>query len=210
MADHPSGSSSKRSNPPPRDIDAVIFHRRRTRTLKACYPCRRRKVKCNRGQPCDKCSDRGHPDLCIYTARSPISLPVRQAATTIEDEEGAEEELPTQHRIQTIQEGLYVDSLELYSSKVYLGPGSLPQLLAAYPKLRAPNAETTSPPFANDDITPQVIFETLCLHNSGVNFPFAVLWSPDDGPDKVCTALPSDDIVQRYVNQHHFPPLAQR
>lgn len=202
MVDHPSNARRQRSNPPPRDIDAAIFHRRRTRALKVCYPCRRRKVKCNRGQPCDKCSDRGHPDLCIYTARSSISLPVRQAVTTNKNDDVNEEHLPTQHRIQTIQEGLYVDSLELYSSKVYLGPGSLPQLLAAYPKLRAPNTETASAHLATEDVTPQAIFETLCLHNSGVNFPFAVLWSPNDGPEKVCTALPSDDVVQRYAKQH--------
>lgn len=192
----------QRSNPLPRDIDAVIFHRRRSRTPKACYPCRRRKVKCDRGEPCDKCSDRGYPDLCVYTARSSISISVRNAATAENEHAHEQQPLPRQHRIQTIQEGLYVDSSELYSSKVYLGPGSLPQLLAAYPKSTTPDAEAVSPPLATGEITSQAIFETLCLHNSGVNFPFAVLWSPEDGPEKVCTALPSDDIIHRYVSKH--------
>ncbi|KAF2813169.1 uncharacterized protein BDZ99DRAFT_250993 [Mytilinidion resinicola] len=44
------------------------FRRQRNRT--SCYPCRTRKVKCDREQPCANCAARGYPELCTLTPRS--------------------------------------------------------------------------------------------------------------------------------------------
>lgn len=45
----------------------------RTRILKACDWCRRRKIKCDGdGPPCYKCAENACPDLCVYMPR-PLS-----------------------------------------------------------------------------------------------------------------------------------------
>jgi len=48
------------------EVDAIIRNRRKVRDPKACYACHRRKVKCDRGLPCDSCVKRDHPELCSY------------------------------------------------------------------------------------------------------------------------------------------------
>ncbi|OKL56569.1 hypothetical protein UA08_08068 [Talaromyces atroroseus] len=40
---------------------------RKLRTPKACYPCYRRKVKCDRNSPCALCVKRGYAHLCTFT-----------------------------------------------------------------------------------------------------------------------------------------------
>jgi hypothetical protein len=45
-----------------------ILRERKKRDQTSCYPCRSRKVKCNRQLPCDTCVKRGYPDLCLYNA----------------------------------------------------------------------------------------------------------------------------------------------
>ncbi|KAF2404068.1 hypothetical protein EJ06DRAFT_535462 [Trichodelitschia bisporula] len=50
----------------PSDIDDVLRRKRKARGLKACYPCRQRKVKCSYESPCRTCSEREHPELCTY------------------------------------------------------------------------------------------------------------------------------------------------
>lgn len=40
---------------------------RKLRTPKACYPCYKRKVKCDRNLPCSLCVKRGYADLCTFT-----------------------------------------------------------------------------------------------------------------------------------------------
>ncbi|KAL7919990.1 fungal-specific transcription factor domain-containing protein [Trichoderma austrokoningii] len=48
------------------EIDRVL-RRKRKPTEKACYPCHRRKVRCNHGQPCSTCQRRGYPEICSYS-----------------------------------------------------------------------------------------------------------------------------------------------
>lgn len=43
---------------------------RKARKQAACYPCQRRKVKCDRGSPCKVCIARGHSFLCSYGRQS--------------------------------------------------------------------------------------------------------------------------------------------
>lgn len=40
---------------------------RKLRIPKACYPCYKRKVKCDRNSPCSLCVKRGYPHLCTFT-----------------------------------------------------------------------------------------------------------------------------------------------
>ncbi|KAH6638479.1 fungal-specific transcription factor domain-containing protein [Boeremia exigua] len=48
------------------EADRVLRERRRSRNKVACYPCKKRKVKCDAGQPCAMCVRRGHPAICMY------------------------------------------------------------------------------------------------------------------------------------------------
>lgn len=48
------------------EIDHILRQKRKP-TEKACYPCHRRKVRCNHGQPCNTCQRRGHPEICSYS-----------------------------------------------------------------------------------------------------------------------------------------------
>lgn len=60
------------------EIDRVLQLKRKQREAKACYPCRRRKVKCDSGHPCRTCQKRGHPQICAYDVTkdsSPHSFP---------------------------------------------------------------------------------------------------------------------------------------
>ncbi len=39
---------------------------RRNRRVFVCIPCHRRKLKCDKGQPCSRCLQSGTPTECIY------------------------------------------------------------------------------------------------------------------------------------------------
>lgn len=47
-------------------VMAVLKNSRKARKQTTCYPCQRRKVKCDRGLPCAVCVARGHSFLCSY------------------------------------------------------------------------------------------------------------------------------------------------
>ncbi|KAI0010990.1 hypothetical protein F4779DRAFT_616058 [Xylariaceae sp. FL0662B] len=63
----PSGTSS--SGHSPEEQFRVV--RRRNRVPLSCYPCRTRKLKCNRGSPsCENCIKRGDTQSCVYATPS--------------------------------------------------------------------------------------------------------------------------------------------
>jgi hypothetical protein len=47
-------------------IDNLLAKRRRKSFPKACYPCRRRKVRCDHNHPCGSCTTLEQPELCVY------------------------------------------------------------------------------------------------------------------------------------------------
>lgn len=52
--------------------DRILNLKRKEREVGACYPCRKRKVKCDGTKPCHTCQKRHHPDICTYDpARDP-------------------------------------------------------------------------------------------------------------------------------------------
>ncbi len=52
------------------EVDALLVSRRkiRGRNKKACYPCHRRKIKCDQNLqvPCTNCQRSPHPELCSF------------------------------------------------------------------------------------------------------------------------------------------------
>lgn len=60
----PSSTSSTNGASPDGQPYRVV--RKRNRIPLSCAPCRHRKLKCNRGHPCDNCSKRGDTAACSY------------------------------------------------------------------------------------------------------------------------------------------------
>jgi hypothetical protein len=50
-----------------RALSEVLRTKRKARLQRVCQPCRIRKVKCSYQSPCHSCTERGHPELCIYS-----------------------------------------------------------------------------------------------------------------------------------------------
>ncbi|KID82237.1 phenylacrylic acid decarboxylase [Metarhizium guizhouense ARSEF 977] len=48
------------------EADRVLRQKRRARGPSACYPCKKRKVKCDGSVPCQTCRKRQHPQICTY------------------------------------------------------------------------------------------------------------------------------------------------
>ena len=57
------------------EIDHVLRRKRNQNEAKACIPCRRRKVKCDKSHPCNTCRKRGHPLICAYAPGHQSSAP---------------------------------------------------------------------------------------------------------------------------------------
>ncbi|KAI0876869.1 fungal-specific transcription factor domain-containing protein [Hypoxylon argillaceum] len=64
----PSATTSSSGHSPEEQFRVV---RRRNRVPLSCYPCRTRKLKCNRGAPsCENCVKRGDTQSCVYATPS--------------------------------------------------------------------------------------------------------------------------------------------
>lgn len=186
----PGGDSTE--NIPAGDFDLLLFRRRRFRTAKACYPCRRRKVKCDLNQPCGTCISREHPDLCDYTTNTFIGA----ESSTSEQSPSTREQQPPEvahanAAASGMAQGVFVDLALPYNTKVHVGSESLPSLFST-----AGRAGKESPPsLLKLSTNPKIIFELLCLQDSSTTFPFTNLWMPGDGIEKVYSALPEDDVI---------------
>ena len=166
---------------PPVDFDRLLLKRRRFRSAKACYPCRRRKVKCDLAQPCASCLSRNHPDLCDYRTG------LAGAVANVTSEEHPAEDTSTRSYVSESPHGLYMDPIPPFRTKVYVGPESLPSIVPA-----SMTPETQSRPGRSA----QRVFELLCLQDNSQTFPFTSLWSPGDDLSTVCSALPEDKVVR--------------
>ena len=78
----PSPSSKPSPDGPPR---------KRKRKTYSCIDCRRRKLKCDREQPCSRCQKEGHPQTCIFNAESGAEF----NGSEIEEPDGVFRNLPT-------------------------------------------------------------------------------------------------------------------
>ncbi|KAH6871622.1 c6 zinc finger domain-containing protein [Thelonectria olida] len=76
----PVGGKSPTNNPETTPLRSILRARQQARSRKSCFPCRERKVRCNRNHPCLTCCKRGHPDLCQYQDHfQPPTTPTAQA-----------------------------------------------------------------------------------------------------------------------------------
>jgi hypothetical protein len=77
-----------------------------------------------------------------------------------------------------------MDPIPPYETKVHIGSDSLAGHLCSLG-----NGYTVT--------NPQAIFELLCLQDSSPTFQLTSLWRPEDGLEKVCLALPDNEVVSR-------------
>jgi hypothetical protein len=54
----------------------IDINRKRARPTKSCLECRRKKLKCDRTQPCQQCRKLGREALCVYANGPPQSFEV--------------------------------------------------------------------------------------------------------------------------------------
>ncbi|KAK1254094.1 hypothetical protein MKX08_008089 [Trichoderma sp. CBMAI-0020] len=176
-------------NIPAGDFDLLLFRRRRFRTAKACYPCRRRKVKCDLNQPCGTCISREHPDLCDYTTNTFTGADPSTSEQSLDSREQQQSEASNVNSTASaMAQGVFVDLTLPYGTKVHLGSESLPGVFSTA-------GQKGKDPSLNPSMDPKAIFELLCLQNSSTTFPFTNLWMPGDGIEKVYSALPEDDVI---------------
>jgi hypothetical protein len=89
----------------PTDIKSMMYGKRKLRIPKACYPCYKRKVKCDRTLPCALCVKRGHPHQCTFThpskklSPSSVSSPERDSEKTMSRPSTSTRPTKTQERV---------------------------------------------------------------------------------------------------------------
>ncbi|ROW06875.1 hypothetical protein VMCG_04159 [Cytospora schulzeri] len=62
--------------------------RKRQRVRLSCLECRRRKLSCDRGYPCERCLKSGTPDRCTYETRPGIAPPPKPAGLPLSQYDG--------------------------------------------------------------------------------------------------------------------------
>ncbi|KIW48321.1 uncharacterized protein PV06_00923 [Exophiala oligosperma] len=119
MTPTPPSAHSSHSGASPDQFRVV---RKRNRIPLSCAPCRHRKLKCNRQQPCDNCTKRGDNSSCTYAAPA-----TRKKGSS---SHGASNSTPDdmQNRIDRL-EGLVLSLMTNGSQSV--GPAAVQQALSA-------------------------------------------------------------------------------
>ncbi|KAG6360430.1 hypothetical protein INS49_011490 [Diaporthe citri] len=62
--------------------------RKRQRVRLSCLECRRRKLSCDRGYPCERCLKSGTPDRCTYETRPGVAPPPKPAGLQLSQYDG--------------------------------------------------------------------------------------------------------------------------
>ena len=193
-----SDSSSSRPTATAADVDRMIQERQRQRSRRACYPCARRKVKCDQRQPCKTCVERGYPDLCSYDLRTNHGVRLRHSRTshgpTPVDDERLSRRPTTSPSSPTVvdepspvlpeQRGIAGDPEEpVERETTFMGDNAVPSVIGSR------SGQSTT----NTDI-PMI----LGLQNSLLYYPFMEPLSADEIKRELYKYLPSYQEVQKY------------
>ncbi|KAJ5972709.1 uncharacterized protein N7479_002627 [Penicillium vulpinum] len=165
------------------EADRVLHLKSREREAHACYACRKRKVKCDGGQPCRTCQKRKHPEICTYTvANSRRRLASRHSVARLAS--------PKSPVIADNEPALLDDSSKNY---VYSGDNSVVSLL----RLRASDA--------NESVAREV-GSVLGLRNTFSNFPFMDPKTPLERWKSLLTIMPQRSEALKFF--HFFRIMA--
>ncbi|CAG7996544.1 unnamed protein product [Penicillium salamii] len=192
------------------EVDRVLRLKRKEREVRACYPCRKRKVKCDGTQPCRTCQKRNHPHICTYdlppdsrkeashpavNVQSASPSPGRVQRSRRQNEFPAAPlaniplaNIPTSHRLD--------DTAKNY---VYSGDNSVVSILRS----RASDG--------NESMT-QDLGSVLGLQNTFNNYPFMDSKTPQEKWKSLLSVLPQRSEVLKFfhyyrVTAYPFNPI---
>ncbi|KAJ5810868.1 hypothetical protein N7447_010384 [Penicillium robsamsonii] len=182
------------------EADRVLRLKRKEREVRACYPCRKRKVKCDGTQPCHTCQKRNHPHICTYD-------PIRDSRREPSQAASAQSASPSPARPQSRRQADAVVSPPVSTSLrlddavknyVYSGDNSVVSILRS----RASNG--------NESMTD--LGSVLGLQNTFNSYPFMDLKTPQERWSLLLSVLPQRSEVLKFfhyyrITAHPFNPI---
>ncbi|CAG8047847.1 unnamed protein product [Penicillium olsonii] len=188
------------------EVDRVLRLKRKEREARACYPCRKRKVKCDGTQPCRTCQKRNHPHICTYDPPRDSRRGASPAVLNIQSHVRPEQPNPERVQRQRQQDDSAIalasanprpdDAAKNY---VYSGDNSVVSILRS----RASNA--------NDSMT-RDLGSVLGLQNTFNNYPFMDSRTPEEKWTSLLSVLPQRSEVLKFfhyyrVTAYPFNPI---
>ena len=202
------------------NLDNLLQQKKQAGKVKSCYPCRKRKVRCDNHQPCNNCSKRDLSELCVYNVTSSQvdgvrsagvgslqSLPRKRrcssdaastlgpAATPPLQESVASTRIPTPRSSVIPQSPSMIDRGEGLSqrptSSAYLGSNSLPTFFST----ESPNRLSTT----ENDVLEQDVSLMLGLHSSTAEYPFHEVGTAKSLEHELRNSLPDDREIMASV-----------
>lgn len=169
------------------EADRVLGLKSREREPHACYPCRKRKVKCDGTRPCRSCQKRKHPEICTYA----LSQSRRRSASHHSVVPSVSPSSPAN----ASNEPARSDG----SSKnyVYSGDNSVVSILRS----RASDA---------DESMAREVGSVLGLQNTFNNYPFMDPKTPLGRWKSLLTVLPQRSEILKYVVNHQLRNMADK
>ncbi|KAJ5477904.1 hypothetical protein N7530_003413 [Penicillium desertorum] len=171
------------------EADRVLQLKSREREAHACYPCRKRKVKCDGCQPCRTCQKRKHPEICTYS----LSHSRRRSASRHSVARSASPRSPA---VASSQQARPDDSSKNY---VYSGDNSVASIL----RMRASDV--------NESVAREV-GSVLGLQNTFSNYTFMDSKTPLERWQSLLTVMPQRSEVLKFfhfyqVTAYPFNPI---
>ncbi|CAI7572960.1 unnamed protein product [Penicillium manginii] len=188
------------------EADRVLRLRSRERETHACYPCRKRKVKCDGYNPCRTCIRRKHPHICSYQLRGrggPLSpVAARGSVGNVRSPEGSvgqNLDVDTEAGPHRPAEASDVRPDDASKNYVYSGDNSVVSIL----RLRASDA--------NDSVAREV-GSVLGLQNTFNSYPFMDSKTPHERWRSLLGILPQRTEVLKFfhyyrVTAYPFNPI---
>lgn len=181
------------------EADRVLLLKAREREVHACYPCRKRKVKCDGHHPCRTCVRRKHPQICSFKVggRKNLSSSAATAPGSARDVRSPETEGSPGRNFyadgETSHGGAHVygqpgdgRSVDVSKNYVYSGDNSIVSIL----RLRASDA--------NDSVAREV-GSVLGLQNTFNSYPFMDSKTPHERWRSLLEILPQRTEILKYV-----------
>jgi len=155
--------------PPPPPASRVPLNRRRDKPQLSCNLCRRRKLKCDRGQPCSTCAHRGLSLSCTFSDNLHVSQPAQRA------KQAPVQQTPNattmQNRIGQLEK-LVVELMENMQQRETESTDSTASVVASSVSSDFSHVDYTQDPFQLDDR-----FGRISLGNPGTKYVEDNHWS---------------------------------
>lgn len=155
--------------------------KRKSRAPKSCYPCYRRKVKCDRSSPCTLCLKRGYPHLCTFDHPVKDKTPFESPPMSQERSQSQSREKETMCCANTgtrTQSGnILVDTREWKTINNRLAELSQ-GITALRSRLETASSAEPSPSSSEDNYSPKIVCNTVEEGAGGVRMRNVLGGSP--------------------------------